>query len=219
MDSTEEVTDGEKSSSPPVTEKPSSPPVSVSSDILRDVFLWRRKILSLMVLLLATAIWVVLDFYQFNFVTVVSWAAISIVALLFLWGNTLRLLGKEPPDMSGLEISEQSVMEVANSCRGIVEEVVRWMFHVSAEREWFVFAQVVAGLLLLSYVGTFTDLLTLLYIGTVMGMTVPVMYAKYEDKIKRAGDQVKVKSKRLYDMVEEKMKSKVVIKGKEKKIE
>ncbi|KAK0603602.1 hypothetical protein LWI29_006733 [Acer saccharum] len=206
------------------TEQPPSRPVSVSpplrSDILRDVVFWRRKNLSLMVLVLATATWVLLYVYQFNFITIVSWAAISIVALLFLWGNLLRLLGKEPPDLPGLEISEQSTMEVANSCRGIVEEAVRWIFHVSVEREWIVFAQVVGGLLSLSYIGTFTDLLTFFYIGIVMGMTVPLIYVKYDDKIKRAGDQVKVKAKRLYEMVEQKIKSnKFVIKEKEKKIE
>ncbi|KAK1589167.1 hypothetical protein Q3G72_031149 [Acer saccharum] len=129
--------------------------------------------------------YVLLDVYQFNFSTIVSWAAISIVALLFLWGNLLRLLGKEPPDLPGLEISEQSTMEVANSCRGIVEEAVRWIFHVSVEREWIVFAQVVGGLLSLSCIGTFTDLLTFLYIGIAMGMTVPLIYVKYDDKIKR----------------------------------
>ncbi|KAK3222871.1 hypothetical protein Dsin_009896 [Dipteronia sinensis] len=206
------------------TEQPPSRPVSVSpslrSDILRDVVFWRRKNLSLLVLVLATATWVLLDVYQFNSITIVSGAAISIVTLLFLWGNLLRLLGKEPPDLPGLKISEQSTMDVANSCRGIVEEAVRWMFHVSVEREWFVFAQVVGGLLSLSYIGTFTDLLTFLYIGIVMGMTVPVIYVKYDDKIKRAGDQVKVKAKRLYEMVEQKIKSnKFVIKEKEKKIE
>lgn len=72
---------------------------------------------------------------------------------------------REPPNMYGLEISEKSAFEVANLMRGLAEEVVRWMFHVTAEREWFVFAQVVAGLLLFSYVGTLTDLLTLLYTG------------------------------------------------------
>ena len=64
--------------------------------------------------------------------------------------------------MSGLEISEESAIEMANSIRTWIEEGIRWMFRVSAEREWFVFARTVAGLLLLSYVGTFSDLLTLL---------------------------------------------------------
>ncbi|KAK2657384.1 hypothetical protein Ddye_010441 [Dipteronia dyeriana] len=231
MDAKEEVIEqpsSPESVSPPpplrsdkeTTEQPPSMSPPLRSDILRGVVFWRRKNLSLMVLVLATATWVLLDVYQFNFITIVSWAAISIVAMLFLWGNLLRLLGKKPPDLPGLEMSEQSTIEVANSCRGIVEEAVRWMIHVSVEREWFVFAEVVGGILSLSYIGTFTDLLTFLYIGIVMGMTAPLIYVKYDDKITRAGDQVQVKVKRLYEMVEQKIKSnKFVIKQKEKKIE
>lgn len=67
--------------------------------------------------------------------------------------------------MSGLEISEQSAFEVANSIRAWIEEGIRWMFRVSAERDWYCFAGTVAGLGLLSYVGTLSDLLTLIYTG------------------------------------------------------
>lgn len=67
--------------------------------------------------------------------------------------------------MSVLEISEQTAFEMANWIRAWIEEGIRWMFRVSAEREWFVFAGTVAGLGLLSYVGTLTDLLTLIYTG------------------------------------------------------
>ncbi|KAJ4714952.1 Reticulon-like protein [Melia azedarach] len=202
-----------------------SPPPNVS-DIARDAFLWRRKNLGLTILLVSTVIWVLLDFYQFNLVTVASWVAMLIVTLLFLWGNILRLLGKEPPNMYGLEISEKSAFEVANLMRGLAEEVVRWMFHVTAEREWFVFAQVVAGLLLFSYVGTLTDLLTLLYTGIVIGMTVPVLYGKCGDKIKKCMEMAKVKSRRLYEKIDEKVMKKMKNKSitmtkeeKEKKIE
>lgn len=61
---------------------------------MRDTFLWRRKKLSLMVLVMATATWVVMEVYQFNFVTLASWASIFVVTSLFLWGTALRLLGK-----------------------------------------------------------------------------------------------------------------------------
>ncbi|KAK9990552.1 hypothetical protein SO802_025537 [Lithocarpus litseifolius] len=97
------------------------------------------------------------------------------------------------------------------------------MFRVSAERDWFVFVRTVASLLLLSYVGTFSDLLTLLYIGIVTGMTVPVLYMKYEDNIKRQMELVKGQSRRFYDMIDEKvvknMKNKIVKVKKEKKVE
>lgn len=72
---------------------------------------------------------------------------------------------RDPPEVSGLEISEQWAFEMANMIRAWMEEGIRWMFRVSAEREWYVFAGTVAGLGLLSYVGTLTDLLTLIYTG------------------------------------------------------
>lgn len=60
-----------------------------------------------------------------------------------------------------------------------------------------------------------------------MGMTVPVIYEKYGDKIKRCGETAKAKSRRFYEEVDEKvikkLKSKFVTKDKEeikeKKIE
>uniref|UniRef100_A0A5B7BAZ5 Reticulon-like protein n=1 Tax=Davidia involucrata TaxID=16924 RepID=A0A5B7BAZ5_DAVIN len=198
------------------TASQSSPP----ADIVKDIFLWRRKKLSITVLFVATATWVLLEVYQFNFITVASWVAMFTFTFTFLWGNILRLLNKETPDMSGLEITEETAMEIANSLRAWSEEGVRWMFRVGAESELFVFARTVAGLLLLSYLGSFCDLLTLLYIGTVVGMTVPVIYVKYEDKIKGYGERLRVQCKRFCGMIDEKvfrkLKNKVV--G-EKKIE
>ncbi|KAA8531758.1 hypothetical protein F0562_006525 [Nyssa sinensis] len=190
-------------------------------DIVKDIFLWRGKKLSIAVLSVSTAIWVLLEVYQFNFITVASWLAMFTVAFTFLWANIRRLLNKDPPDMSGLEITEESAMEMANSLRAWCEEGVRWMFRVAAEREWFVFAKTVAGLLFLSSLGSFSDLLTLLYIGIVVGMTVPVIYVKYEDKIKGHGERLRVHCERFYSMIDEKvfrkLKNKVV--GDEKKEE
>lgn len=64
------------------------------ADSVRYIFLWKKKKQSVLVLSLATATWVLLEIYQFNFVTVISWAAMFIIVLLFLYGNFLRLLGK-----------------------------------------------------------------------------------------------------------------------------
>jgi hypothetical protein len=81
-------------------------------------------------------------------------------------------------NMSRLEISGESAIEMANSIRTWIEEGIRWMFRVSAEREWFVFARTVAGLLLLSYVGIFSDLLTLLYIGNLLKRNLRNIYIR-----------------------------------------
>lgn len=201
------------------TSSKSSP---VSYDTVRDVFLWRRKKLSLLVLLVSTATWVSLDVYQFNLITVASWAAMFAVTSLFLYGNIARFLRKEEPDLSGLEISEQTAIEAARSVRQSIEEGVRWMCHVSAERELFLFAHVVAALCLLSYVGSFWDSLSLLYIDIVVGMTVPVIYVKNEDKIKRYEEWMRMQARRLCDMVDEKVVKRMknrVLKVKEKRVD
>jgi len=56
-----------------------------------------------------------------------------------------------------------------------------------------------------------------------MGMTVPVLYMKYEDNIKRHEEWVKGQARRFYDMVDEKvvknMKNRIVERKKEKKVE
>lgn len=201
------------------TSSKSSP---VSYDTVRDVFLWRRKKLSLLVLLVSTATWVLLDVYQFNLITVASWAAMFAVTSLFLYGKIARFLRKEEPDLSGLEISEQTAIEAARSVRQSIEEGVRWMCHVSAERELFLFAHVVAALCLLSYVGSFWDSLSLLYIDIVVGMTVPVIYVKNEDKIKRYEEWMRMQARRLCDMVDEKVVKRMknrVLKVKEKRVD
>ncbi|XP_008241555.1 PREDICTED: reticulon-like protein B13 [Prunus mume] len=194
------------------------------SDTLSDIILWRKKRQSLLTLLTATTTWVLLQVYQFNFLTLISYLAMFIVASLFLSGNLLRLLGKGPPDLSRVGISEKSASEMGNTIQVWVEEGIRWMFWVAAEREWFVFVGTVSGLLLVSRVATSVDLLTLLYIGTVTGMTVPAMYVKYQDKIKRGEEKLKAQLKRYYDTVDEKvvkkLQNKVTVREeKEKKVE
>lgn len=47
-----------------------------------------------MLILAATGSYVLLEVYKFNLVTLVSWAAMVVVSLLFIWGNIHRILGK-----------------------------------------------------------------------------------------------------------------------------
>ncbi|WCJ31064.1 Reticulon-like protein B13 [Euphorbia peplus] len=181
-----------------------------SSDTPRDIFLWRRKKLSLSVLVISTATWLLLDVYKFNFVTVASWAAMAVVTSLFIYGNLVRLFGKEEAKMPGMEISEQRTLEAANSVRRMIERGVGWMLNVSAEKEWFVFVRVVAVLWVLAYVGRFFDFLTLAYIGIVGGMSIPLIYEKNEERIKRFDESVRMKARRCYETVDEKVVKQVM---------
>ncbi|RDY11002.1 Reticulon-like protein B13, partial [Mucuna pruriens] len=192
----------------------------VDNDMVKDVVLWRRKKVNITVIVAATAAWVLMEVCEFNFVTVISWVAIFVVVSIFLYANMLRLLGKEPPNLLRLELTEETTMKVAHTVRARIEEAIRWLILVGAEKEWPVFVGVVAGLWSLSCLGSCMDLFTLVYMGILVGMTVPLTYVKNEDKINRFVEWLKKKHRRCYEIIDEKtikkFKNRVV---KEKKTE
>ncbi|XP_061340829.1 reticulon-like protein B13 [Gastrolobium bilobum] len=193
------------------TQPLTTPPYSSdgNNEIVKDVILWRRKKLSATVLVTATLTWVLMEVWQFNFLTVVSWVAIIVTASMFLYANMLKLLGKEPLNLSMLELREETTLRMANTVRAWIEEAIRWLFLVSAEKDWPVFVGVVAGLWLLSCVGSCMDLLTLIYIGILAGMTAPVTYVKNEDNIKRFIKWLREKCERSYEVFDEKAIKKI----------
>ncbi|KAL1212186.1 Reticulon-like protein B13 [Cardamine amara subsp. amara] len=178
---------------------------SPESGIVEDIYLWRRKKLAFSILFISTATWTLLNIYGFNSITIVSWIGIALVSLVFLWGSLLRLLSKVEPELSGLEVSEEFVVETVRSCRKLMEEMVRWMFRVGAESEWFVFARTVLGFSVLSRIGNILDLQTCLFIGLVIGLTIPKLWEKYGDRIQKLCANLKERSKGAYDITHEKI--------------
>nr|XP_027116845.1 uncharacterized protein LOC113734478 isoform X2 [Coffea arabica] len=163
------------------------PPIAVGVQTphaaVMDLLFWRSMYLSILVLLVATATWVTLQLYHYYMVDVVSRMAMLLVTLIFVWGNIHRLLKNEAPDFSGMEISEARAEGMARGIQECIDEGIRWLFRVGVEREWSVFGATVFALGLLSWIATHFDLLTIVYMGVVLGMTVPAIYVKHEEKI------------------------------------
>ncbi|RZC45216.1 hypothetical protein C5167_038165 [Papaver somniferum] len=220
------VSDSPPSPAPtPVSSSPKPGERSISNSSWEDILLWKKKKQSLSILTASTLTWVVLQVYQYNFITIASWVAMAILAMMFLFGNLLRLLGKDPPKIDDFAISEELVMGSAKRLKGNVEQGIRWMFSVSSEKEWFVFAQAIGALLVLSQVGRYFDFVTLLYMGVVTAMTVPLMYVKYEDQLKKFVGKIRAQGRAYYEKVDEKVLRKLKHKAgfaekkKEKKVE
>ncbi|CAH8367983.1 unnamed protein product [Eruca vesicaria subsp. sativa] len=176
-----------------------------SEDVLEDMYLWRRTKLAFSVLSVSTATWVLINIYGFSSITIVSWAAMAIVSMVFLWGTLLRLVSKVEPDLSGLEMSEEFVAETARSCRKLMEAMVRWMFRVGAESEWFVFARTILGFWILSKIGNLLDFHTFLLIGLVISLIVPKLWEKNGDRIQKLLRNLKDRSNEAYDNTREKI--------------
>lgn len=85
------------------------------------------------------------------------------------------------------------------------EEGIRLMFHVTSEREWFVFAGAVASLYLTSLAATRFDFITLCFIGIVGAMSVLAVYVKNEQRIRGYAEKLRVRSERLSVRIEEKL--------------
>nr|GMC62301.1 reticulon-like protein B13 [Ipomoea batatas] len=219
---------------PPPPQKQALPEPPVPTATIKDILLWKRKRLNIAAIVISTATWVALEIYRFNFITAASWVAMFVVAAFFIWGNIDRLLGKEPAaDMSRVYISQQSAEKTAHVFCRCVNQSVEFTLRLGAEREWYVVAAAVAALWVLSVIASHLDLLTLLYIGEMVGLTVPVIYNKYEQKIKESGQRFKVQYRRYYNMVLQKsselktmilqktgdLKNKAASKHKEKKRE
>ncbi|XP_073288893.1 reticulon-like protein B13 [Primulina huaijiensis] len=190
----------ESQPAPPITQHQENP------DWVRDIVLWRRKDAGILLLVAATVTWVAMEIYGFTFITLVSWLAMAIVVCLFAWGNLNRLFNREgTPDLSRLEISEQTTVETATLCHQLINEAIRMVLHMGAANEWFVFAGVVASFYALSLVGSYLDLLTICYIGILGGLTLPLTYVKNEEKINEYTEKLRIKSERLYFMLREKL--------------
>ncbi|KAG5624007.1 hypothetical protein H5410_009225, partial [Solanum commersonii] len=207
----------------------------IFSDIIRDIILWKRKSYSVVALLAATAIWLAVEVYGLTFIMLFSWIAMFVIAFTFLWGN-IHMLGRNSSDVKshwtcqGCTETMNQLWKRAPNIVNLLEKNLRFLFSVSTEREWFVFAGTVASLGLLSVVASYFDFLTLLYIGIVVGLTVPVVYVKYEDRIKDLGQRVRVRCQiynravmerchKYYSAIAErvkKMKSKIPEKKKKK---
>ncbi|KAK1275812.1 Reticulon-like protein B5 [Acorus gramineus] len=85
------------------------------------------------------------------------------------------------------------------------EEKIRSLFRVIVQRDWLALAELIVGLWVLSFIGSWFDLLTLLYIGLLLCLTCPVIYHKYKNQINRCVERVKAESKRWCVVVDEKV--------------
>ncbi|KAL7259052.1 hypothetical protein ACSBR1_005037 [Camellia fascicularis] len=177
--------------------KPSSPPSFVKTKIFRlfgrekpvhkvfgggkpaDIFLWRNKKISAGVLGGATAIWVLFELLEYHLLTLVCHMLILSLAILFLWSNATTFINKTPPRIPEVHLPEEP------------------------------FLQVIAGLWVVSLLGSCCNFLTLFYIAFVLLHTVPVLYEKYEDQVDSFGEKAMIEIKKQYAVFDAKVLSKI----------
>ncbi|KAF9602547.1 hypothetical protein IFM89_029846 [Coptis chinensis] len=174
-----------------------------------DVFLWRNKKISAGVLGGATAAWVLFELLQYHLLTLVCHCLILSLAILFLWSNATTFINKSPPHIPNVSLPEKPILEFVSALRIEINYCLSVLRDIASGRELKKFLSVIAGLWVLSVVGSWCNFLTLFYIVFVLLHTVPVLYEKYEDQVDAFAEKATHEIKKQYVVFDAKVLSKI----------
>ncbi|KAJ0049302.1 hypothetical protein Pint_15075 [Pistacia integerrima] len=174
-----------------------------------DVFLWRNKKISVGVLATATAAWILFELMEYHLLTLVCHCLIVALAVLFLWSNATIFINKSPPRIPDFRIPEEPVVQAASALRIEINWAFSILRDIASGRDLKKFLSVIAGLWVLSIVGSCCNFLTLFYIAFVLLHTVPVIYEKYEDRVDSFSEKAWIEIKKQYAVFDAKVLSKI----------
>ncbi|CAH2080215.1 unnamed protein product [Thlaspi arvense] len=177
-----------------------------------DIFLWRNKKVSGGVLGAVTACWILFELIEYHLLTFLCHFSILVLAALFLWSNACTFIHKASPHIPEVHIPEDPVLQLASGLRIEANRVFTLLRSIASGRDLKKFILVIAGLWVLSIIGSCCNFLTLFYTATVLLFTVPVLYEKYEDKVDAVGEKAMREIKKHYAVLDEKVLSKVMSK-------
>ncbi|XP_021897410.1 reticulon-like protein B12 [Carica papaya] len=150
-----------------------------------DVMLWRRKNLTVGILLVTLAAWMVFEKSGYTLLSLVSSVLLLLIVILFLWAKSAAILNRPAPPLPELHLSEEIVNEVSAFIRTHLNNLLSVSQDIALGKNPRMFFRVAAYLWLISFVGGLTDFLTLAYTSLVIILTIPALYDRYEDYIDR----------------------------------
>ncbi|CAM6023339.1 unnamed protein product [Sphagnum balticum] len=174
-----------------------------------DVLLWRKKHLSVGLLVGATFAWILLEKTGYTVLSIVSNVTLFLVVILFVWSNVAALLNRAPPPLPELSLSEDFVLSTASSVRLELNKALAIAHDVALGKDFKLFLKVIAVLWIVSTVASWFNLLTLIYICIVLALTVPFIYDKYEDVIDHHANRISEQAQAHYKKLDENVFSKI----------
>nr|XP_016466239.1 PREDICTED: reticulon-like protein B11 isoform X3 [Nicotiana tabacum]XP_016466240.1 PREDICTED: reticulon-like protein B11 isoform X3 [Nicotiana tabacum] len=133
-----------------------------------DVLLWRRQCASVTLLVSSTVLWFLFERAGYNLLSFIANVMLLLVVILFFWGKSASLLNRSLPPIPDMEVPEEFVVKAADMMRVWVNHILLTAHDIAISGNLKLFGWVALGLWLISYVGSFFTLLTLLYIGRIL---------------------------------------------------
>lgn len=148
-----------------------------------DVLLWRNKKISSSVLATATAIWVLFEWLNYHFLTLVCFALVIGMVIQFMWSNASGIVSRSRSEVPRLVLPDELFVNIAVSIGAQINQFLGFIQDVACGRNLKQFLVVVASLLAAAVIGSWCNFLTVFYIGFVAAHTLPVFYERNEDQV------------------------------------
>ncbi|CAM8997500.1 unnamed protein product [Rhodiola kirilowii] len=100
-----------------------------------------------------------------------------------MWAKSASLLNRPLPLIPNLEMSEDAVFKAIEEIQVWINYGLSFARDIAIGRNLKRFIQVAISLWFISYIGSFFNFLTLVYIGVLLSLSVPLVYDKYQDHI------------------------------------
>ncbi|XWS62949.1 hypothetical protein CRYUN_Cryun06bG0054600 [Craigia yunnanensis] len=148
-----------------------------------DVLLWRKWSGGVVMLASATTLWYLFERAGYNFLSFVANVLLLLVVIIFFWAKSASLLNRPLPPLPNLEIPEKTVGKVADDLQVWINYALSVAHDIAIGRNLKLFFKVAVGLWLVSYIGSLFNFLTLVYIGVILSLSVPLVYDNYQHHI------------------------------------
>ncbi|XP_041995510.1 reticulon-like protein B8 [Salvia splendens] len=148
-----------------------------------DVLLWRNKKISAGVLTSATAVWVLFEWLNYNFLTLMSFALILGMLAQFVWKNASGFLNRSPSKLPHLVLPEEVFVNIGKAIGSEVNHGLRFLQDVASGGNIKHFLAAIASLWAAAVIGSWFNFLTVIYIGFVAAHTLPILYERYDDQV------------------------------------
>ncbi|XP_020222607.1 reticulon-like protein B8 [Cajanus cajan] len=148
-----------------------------------DVLLWRNKKISASVLSAATAIWVLFEWLNYNFLTLLFFVLALGMLGQFLWTNASGLFSRKQAKVPRFVLPDDFFVNIATAVGAEVNHGLRFLQDVACGGNLKQFLLVVGSLWAGAVIGSWCNFLTVMYIGFVAAHTLPVLYERYEYQV------------------------------------
>ncbi|KAK1666520.1 hypothetical protein QYE76_054679 [Lolium multiflorum] len=174
-----------------------------------DILLWKDRNLSAGVLAGATLTWFLFDVVEYNIVPLLCQIAIFTMLVIFIASNAAPLFDIDPPRIPQVVISEHTFREMALTIRYKLTNAVSLLYDIACGKDLKKFLLVVGSLLVLSVIGGSCSFTSLLYLGFLCALTLPVLYQRYEPEmdhlVARGGEDIK----KFYEKIDANLLNKI----------